>query len=251
MMCHMTYLNKVKWNYQMKFRKQIQILSVVVIAMLIPTTNAVADIIKMEAISTGWNDYDGYKKFDNKLGTLIEVTYFYTGFMKTPFYNDYRLIAADEWAEGVDSTVSGRTCIFDALLGEVCDAITPQNFILPSFDIPEGYVDHTYEFNLEFSIPVLKAVDDLRIYISRQHQFSNSFLNTTYSSGLFYCAPIIDGHRRLGHPGQCGNVDLSFTARTVYKYDDSPATNVPSPSTLSIFALGLMGLMSRRFKKQS
>jgi len=29
------------------------------------------------------------------------------------------------------------------------------------------------------------------------------------------------------------------------------ATNVPEPSTLAIFALGMIGLASRRFKKQS
>ncbi|WP_299082314.1 PEP-CTERM sorting domain-containing protein [uncultured Paraglaciecola sp.] len=42
-----------------------------------------------------------------------------------------------------------------------------------------------------------------------------------------------------------GNGSLQFRQITI---DDS--VNVPEPSTLAIFALGLMGLASRRFKKQ-
>jgi hypothetical protein len=34
-------------------------------------------------------------------------------------------------------------------------------------------------------------------------------------------------------------------------YQDSPPESVPEPSTLAIFALGMIGLASRRFKKQS
>jgi hypothetical protein len=37
----------------------------------------------------------------------------------------------------------------------------------------------------------------------------------------------------------------------VYTYDTDAITQVSGPTTLAIFALGLMGIMSRRFKKQS
>lgn len=43
-----------------------------------------------------------------------------------------------------------------------------------------------------------------------------------------------------------GNAQLSGTATLSYEY-----TEVPEPSTIAIFALGLMGLASSRFKKQS
>ena len=37
-----------------------------------------------------------------------------------------------------------------------------------------------------------------------------------------------------------------------FNIDTTPAVNaVPEPSTLAIFALGMIGLASRRFKKQS
>jgi hypothetical protein len=38
---------------------------------------------------------------------------------------------------------------------------------------------------------------------------------------------------------------------SILSVDGGAATAVPEPSTLAIFALGIMGLASRRFKKQS
>ena len=46
--------------------------------------------------------------------------------------------------------------------------------------------------------------------------------------------------------------DVSIDERVVYaQWNKQHITEVPSPSTISIFALGIMGLASRRFKKQS
>jgi hypothetical protein len=49
-----------------------------------------------------------------------------------------------------------------------------------------------------------------------------------------------DCYNEIGNSTQTGTVSLS------YEYSE-----VPEPSTLAIFALGLMGLASRRFKKKS
>ena len=46
------------------------------------------------------------------------------------------------------------------------------------------------------------------------------------------------------------NYSQSQVRYTGFTEDKSPST-VPEPSTLAIFALGLIGLASRRFKKQS
>lgn len=42
----------------------------------------------------------------------------------------------------------------------------------------------------------------------------------------------------------------NFTGFVMIK-DDTQSTDVPEPSTLAIFTLGMIGLVSRRFKKQS
>jgi hypothetical protein len=46
-----------------------------------------------------------------------------------------------------------------------------------------------------------------------------------------------------------GQPDVYWVDFTAFAYGD--VTSVPEPSTLAIFALGIMGLASRRFKKQS
>ena len=43
----------------------------------------------------------------------------------------------------------------------------------------------------------------------------------------------------------------AYDDNNVYFSAAITATDVPEPSTLAIFALGLMGLVSRRFKKQA
>lgn len=46
------------------------------------------------------------------------------------------------------------------------------------------------------------------------------------------------------------NSGASPFATINYTYSNSNSTNVPEPTTLAIFALGIIGLASRRFKKQ-
>jgi len=55
-------------------------------------------------------------------------------------------------------------------------------------------------------------------------------------------AQINTNNDRWGHSGQTHGAVGAFFVRTV---------DVPEPSTLAIFALGMIGLASRRFKKQS
>ena len=55
-----------------------------------------------------------------------------------------------------------------------------------------------------------------------------------------------DHHWLTGSEQQHNSTMLVRTASVV----TSPTTSVPEPSTLAIFALGIMGLAARRFKKQ-
>lgn len=73
---------------------------------------------------------------------------------------------------------------------------------------------------------------------SHSYQARGNFLNT---SNLFIELP--EGvTMRAENPGFASNQYIPEWAKT---------TKVPEPSTLAIFALGLMGLATRRFKKQS
>ena len=48
-----------------------------------------------------------------------------------------------------------------------------------------------------------------------------------------------------------GTFRAAFSVDDFYVNYDEPSNTVPEPSTLAIFALGMIGLASRRFKKQS
>jgi len=56
-------------------------------------------------------------------------------------------------------------------------------------------------------------------------------------------------HGYTGEIGVLNEFDVFGTASS--SLASTPSTNVPEPSTLAIFALGMIGLASRRFKKQS
>ena len=45
------------------------------------------------------------------------------------------------------------------------------------------------------------------------------------------------------------NIDVSFRNMSITQSSDQLAAQVPEPTTLAIFALGVIGLASRRFKK--
>jgi hypothetical protein len=69
------------------------------------------------------------------------------------------------------------------------------------------------------------------------------------------------GGEGFGAGGGAGGLDFQVNSNRwaggsgasglVYVEWDSPSVDVPEPSTLAIFALGMIGLASRRFKKQS
>jgi hypothetical protein len=71
----------------------------------------------------------------------------------------------------------------------------------------------------------------------------------TVTTGHYKHAGNYESHNNTGS----FNINTTNFAGFVLIKDDSllNPTDVPEPSTLAIFALGLMGLASRRFKKQS
>ena len=89
-----------------------------------------------------------------------------------------------------------------------------------------GWSDNTvYNFNLDFT------TSGIKIDINNTNVFDVSGSFNTGKFGFY-------------------NYSQSQVRYTGFTEDKSPST-VPEPSTLAIFALGLIGLASRRFKKQS
>jgi len=77
-------------------------------------------------------------------------------------------------------------------------------------------------------------------------EFNSNMQYSTFNSGTYAFDDwgYYFGHRRALEGGYTINVGNVSTA-------NNDPTNVPEPSTLAIFALGIMGLASRRFKKQA
>lgn len=90
-----------------------------------------------------------------------------------------------------------------------------------------GWVDGvTYDFTLDFTTTSISIdIDNVNIF-----DITGSFNTGKFG---FY------------------NYSQSGVRYTGFEESVSPSVNVPEPSTLAIFALGLMGLVSRRFKSQS
>ncbi|MFT4940346.1 MAG: hypothetical protein ACI88A_003398 [Paraglaciecola sp.] len=105
---------------------------------------------------------------------------------------------------------------------------------VPSFF---DFIDFTLAANTTYGIYV-KAVNEMLNYSDGINTYSNSDISLTLGIGRQYKSTS-------DFTGE------NFAPRTwngtIY-YD---ITSVPEPSTLAIFALGLMGLASRRFKKHS
>jgi hypothetical protein len=94
--------------------------------------------------------------------------------------------------------------------------------------------------------------------------------NISFDVAGEYISGIVMLDNNLVEPGMTpvvtfdeNNISISYFANVTNQFDftngsasfqvytSAPAAKVPEPSTLAVFALGLMGLASRRFKKQA
>jgi hypothetical protein len=233
----------------MKFRKITRILAVMAFATLMQATQAYADIIKIDAISLDSNP-DVFMKFDDKLGSLIDVTYYYSGSTYAEiYYGEFDVgVAASDWVEGL--TLNKSTYIsHDITCVPFCaDLIENRILVIPSFDIFLGLNIYSIDFEFELSIPLIFASEDFGA-ISHGSAIRSQSAVFDYMSSSF-C--IRDGNNVSNIDDmRCFFNEIMYASRVEYTYDDAVITTVSTPSTLAIFALGLMGIMSRRFKKQS
>jgi hypothetical protein len=90
------------------------------------------------------------------------------------------------------------------------------------------------DWSFDFSSMTLIDFDNYGPYANLNGQNPYTTMNVYGDNGIFRATPSSDYTSNY--------VTTNFTQSTV--------NSVPEPSTLAIFALGLMGLASRRFKKQ-
>jgi hypothetical protein len=97
--------------------------------------------------------------------------------------------------------------------------------------------------NTTYGIYVTTTTDGMR-YTNGSNSYSNSDL--TLSAGI--------GKAYVSATDFSGSSYSPRTWNGTVRYDvltSEPATSVPEPSTIAIFALGIMGLASRRFMKKA
>jgi hypothetical protein len=138
---------------------------------------------------------------------------------------------------------------------------------LASFDNPVANVDFDMGeilnlsrlalWNYPFSNSV--GINGFSIYSSATSDFSvTSILGTfnaidngngsTNSAQIFDFSDMSSRYIRLSITSSYSGSSVGFSE---IAFEGTPAIDVPEPSALAIFALGMIGLASRRFKKQS
>jgi len=225
------------WKYQMKFKYRNQVLAVFYAITMFITGGANAGLITIDAVKHNSGNNISFDAFDDTLGTLRNVKLHYSISMWLRIMNDCCDIAADEWNAAVEVSID------DIITYETLGVKT---YDVATFDIVEsGWSVAMYEFTISDVMDIAPATGVVGIqwiYVRILESGADAMFREL-SGGDAYCA----------EENRCFGGDFSST-RLEYQYETlatTTQTNVPEPSTLAIFALGMMGLASRRFKKQS
>jgi hypothetical protein len=135
-------------------------------------------------------------------------------------------------------TIDSSTNIFSSIFTDVIDATnTPSLLGVPMW------------FNFELTSPIfLDSMTEYAVFVGNPDDygavFVQSAVDTDYTGGSAYRDNQTNGIFDINQPVSSHGFERIF-------HIDLVAVDVPEPSTLAIFALGMIGLVSRRFKKQS
>jgi hypothetical protein len=178
--------------------------------------------------------------WDNGTGTST-VSRGAGGFMATTFLSDtsFTLNQIDQYMD-TNSDANIRFAIFNA---NSADLLFYSNNIF-HIDNGMGYVSSTiFNFDIiagvKYSIAAITDTGAGYRYTFTDvsmNGISNPYDNQNGAGGSTFSAPILNTSKN------CCNNNIRLHTGLV---------SVPEPSTLAIFALGMIGLASRRFKKQS
>ncbi|WP_259364994.1 MULTISPECIES: PEP-CTERM sorting domain-containing protein [unclassified Colwellia] len=219
----------------MKFKFRNQILAVFYAITMFITGGANAGLITIDAVKHNIGSVISFDEFDDTLGTLRNVKLHYSLSMWLRIVNDCCDIAADEWNAAVEVSID------DFMTYE---ALGVKTYDVATFDIVEsGGSVVMYEFTISDVMDIAPATGVVGIQWIYVRIFGSGAdaMFRGLSGGDAYCE---DDYHCIG--GGFSSVRLEYQYET---FATTTQTNVPEPSTLAIFALGMMGLVSRRFKK--
>jgi len=187
-----------------------------------------------------FNEYDNYQWFND--GLVVQNSGFN---IKTTSLSDYKGAIADTSFCGPSCPDNGDYYLFGHGAGFDFTTVDALGFSLLSFDGAEGHNGHTNLFAKQIWFSAITMSDvvvnqyfDLD-WINDGNGALNDFQRFTFSSEFANLKSV----RVIGMGGSNNyfSIDnLEFSRDEV---------DVPEPSTLAIFALGMIGLASRRFNK--
>lgn len=137
----------------------------------------------------------------------------------------------------------GNNVISDAGLYDVyLNASTPSNSLSAGIQIEYGlWNSPNVNVSVFFNDTLLGSLLADSGYISPGSEFIDFDI-----TGL-----LVDGLNKISFNGFGANSGDYVIGKVDMSYDNSGAVSVPTPSTIAIFALGMMILSSRQLKKQS
>jgi hypothetical protein len=228
----------------MEFRQQRWILSALAIATLVIATGANAIILKMDALKDTPNgSYENYIKFDDNLGTLLEVTYFYTGRLSASMFNDGDdPLLANDWTDSITINT-----YYDVIAQNAYRPGGSESRQVAPYDIPLWTSTIIRDYDFEFNLP-LDIADDLFKIGSRLYFYVDVI--ASQAADDIACAY---GGNSYGY-GSFKNYDGCITASTMntrvqYTYDTQKLTIVSAPGVVTIMTLGVIGIFANRRRR--
>lgn len=146
-----------------------------------------------------------------------------------------------------DFTVTGR--MYECLNGSGCQATLPYNNMAGDYmwtynTVNFGFTNAIVGFGIDFNS--FTAINFGSSFIATLNGISSLSSKT---GGFFGIAS--DNGTTFSNVSFAKNLSFGLFDNVTYASALAQPSSVPEPSTLAIFALGFIGLVSRRFKKQS
>jgi hypothetical protein len=132
-----------------------------------------------------------------------------------------------------DITLSGHHAPSSELLGYYGNGVVTQSDMIAGNVIQEFFPEEESFIELDVTQFISELINDSSSYAGFTFRIKNDFQQGIFAN-VFFAGELSSG----------SNMNPQWTPKLII-------TTVPEPSTLAIFALGIIGLASRRFNKQS
>jgi hypothetical protein len=182
-----------------------------------------------------WGDIDG---------SYYTANWGYNTITKKAGMNDNSTL----WSYNLGSTASGVTADSDYVY-----AMNYSTNQVSKLDIDTGLLVDTFGLDNIGSTTYggLLVVDNNFFRIAHNGYVNRYDLDTGEQESYFLTGGRSQNVYNMSFNGEQVLFSSNSGTSNIYRFSDGITQDVPEPSTLAIFALGMIGLASRRFKKQS